>query len=94
MSPRRASRSFAASVRVPFLLVVALGAAYACAAPPRATPPDRTPTYSEELAPGVTPIEVKKVSVDDPAAPAEASASGGASSEGSLPSLATGGGAG
>ncbi len=96
MSPRRAPHSLVGSVRVLFVLTAGMSAAYACAAPPRATPPDRTPTYREDVAPGVAPIEVTKTSVDDPALPSEIEpeASGGASSGGSVPSLATGGGAG
>lgn len=99
MPHRRAPRSFATSVRVSFLVALGMSAAYACAAPPRATPPERTPTYREDVAPGVEPIDVKKESVDDPATAGgiPESASGGTSTGGgggSLPSLATGGSAG
>lgn len=43
--------------------LVTLGAA-GCATP--ATPPESTPVYAEEVAPGAEPIAVEKSSVDDP----------------------------
>lgn len=50
----------------PLLLALVFSGALACTN--SATPPDSTPVYAEEVAPGVAPIGVERLSVNRPEA--------------------------
>ncbi len=61
---RHTSSSISHSNSARTLLALALATTFGCAG--TVTPPDSTPVYAEEIAPGAEPVEVDMLSTNDP----------------------------